>query len=252
MKPVYDIANAGPLRRFTILTDAGPMIVHNCELAFGYQGALGAWLKFDPRPIHSDETILGFNRAWRELHPATVKFWRDMEEAAIQAIDNRSYSVRVGDTLAQFEMIDEWLTMIAPDGARMWYYQPELRSGMPQWHQPATKEECAAGTCRCKPRLHITYMATKEGQWKRVSSYGGKLTENWCQFVSRQLLEPAKKRLITKGYKPILTVYDEVACENEIGFGSKEEFAALMMDTEDWAKSWPIGVDVGEGIRYSK
>src|SRR6202012_2655417 len=23
-----------------------------CELAFGYQGALGAWLKFDPKPIH--------------------------------------------------------------------------------------------------------------------------------------------------------------------------------------------------------
>lgn len=30
-KKVYDISNAGPRHRFTVLTDAGPVIVHNCE-----------------------------------------------------------------------------------------------------------------------------------------------------------------------------------------------------------------------------
>ena len=34
--PVYDIANAGPRHRFTILTDLGPMIVANCILGSGY------------------------------------------------------------------------------------------------------------------------------------------------------------------------------------------------------------------------
>lgn len=29
-KPVYDIVNAGPRHRFTVITDAGPLIVHNC------------------------------------------------------------------------------------------------------------------------------------------------------------------------------------------------------------------------------
>lgn len=29
-KPVYDVVNAGPNKRFTILTDDGPIIVHNC------------------------------------------------------------------------------------------------------------------------------------------------------------------------------------------------------------------------------
>jgi hypothetical protein len=30
LKPVYDIANAGPRRRFTVLSDFGPIISHNC------------------------------------------------------------------------------------------------------------------------------------------------------------------------------------------------------------------------------
>ena len=35
-EPVYDIANAGPRHRFTVLTDRGPLIVHNCILGLGY------------------------------------------------------------------------------------------------------------------------------------------------------------------------------------------------------------------------
>lgn len=34
--PVYDIVNAGPRSRFTILTDAGPLIVHNCGYQLGW------------------------------------------------------------------------------------------------------------------------------------------------------------------------------------------------------------------------
>lgn len=30
LKPVYDLVNAGPRRRFTILSDRGPLIAHNC------------------------------------------------------------------------------------------------------------------------------------------------------------------------------------------------------------------------------
>lgn len=36
LKPVYDLANAGPRHRFTILSDEGPVIVSNCILGLGY------------------------------------------------------------------------------------------------------------------------------------------------------------------------------------------------------------------------
>lgn len=174
LRPVYDIANAGPLRRFTVLTDAGPILVHNCELAFGYQGALGAWLKFDSSGRHSDERIIEICKAWRSEHPRTVQFWGELERAALRAVRGKGVEV-VEPSGIEFQVIDNWLTMRLPNGKLIWYFDPQLRAAMPQWHQPATKDDCAAGTCDCEPRTQLTYMAQKEGQWRRVNTYGGKL-----------------------------------------------------------------------------
>tara|TARA_R110000822_G_C15164564_1_gene478652 strand:- start:404 stop:694 length:291 start_codon:yes stop_codon:yes gene_type:complete len=96
-------------------------------------------------------------------------------------------------------------------------------------------------------------MAQKEGQWKRVSTYGGKLTENACQAVSREILAPAMHRCEDAGYNIILTVYDEIVCEVPEDFGSKEEFVSLMTGPlPEWARGWPISVDAWEGHRYKK
>lgn len=222
-----------------------------CELAFGYQGALNAWLKFDPRPIHSDEAIIGFCKSWRREHPATTAFWRNLEDAAVEAVQSGEETTVLPSGI-RFKVVDQWLTMQLPDGKRLWYFDPQLRMGMPKWHDPVTREECASGACNCRPQLKLTYMAQKEGRWKRVSTYGGKLAENATQAVSRQILVEAKKRLVAAGYPLILTVYDEIVAEVPDGFGSKEEFEELMMQPVSWAPGWPISVDVTEGTRYAK
>ena len=250
LKPVYDIANAGPRKRFTILTDAGPLIVHNCELAFGYQGALGAWLKFDSSGRHTDERIVEICKAWRAEHPMTVAMWRGLEDAAIGAMRGSATQYRsVG-----FERIDEWLSMILPNGKRLWYREPELKVGMPRWHTPETKKECADGTCSCQPREYLSYKAQKEGQWKRVATYGGKLTENAVQGASREYLMPSVVAANKAGYPVVLKVYDEVVADVPIGHGSKAEFEAILRDApgREWAKGWPIDVDAWEGQRYRK
>jgi len=226
------------------------------ELAFGYQGALGAWLKFDNSGRHSDERIIEICKAWRREHPNIVQFWYDLGDAAIEAVENAGSlagaRVVVNKNIA-FQSIDEWLTMILPNGKRLWYWKPELRASMPQWHQPATKENCAAGTCNCQPRAQVTYMAMKTGQWKRVHTYGGKLCENACQATAREILMGALHRVVDASYHPVLTVYDEIVCEEENGFGSEEEMAALMTTgLEDWCKDWPIRVETWEGQRYKK
>src|SRR5574341_551429 len=42
--PTFDLACAGPRKRFTAMSAKGPLIVHNCELMFQYGGGVGAWL----------------------------------------------------------------------------------------------------------------------------------------------------------------------------------------------------------------
>lgn len=223
------------------------------ELAFGYQGALGAWLNFDSSGRHTDERIIEICKAWRAEHPMVVKFWRELEREAIAAV--RDPGSVTGYRQIGFEVVDEWLSMILPDGKRIWYREPELRVKMPNWHQPLTKEKCREGICDCQPGPQLTYKALKFGQWKRVSTYGGKLTENAVQATSRQILMPSVINARKRGYHPILTVYDEIVAEVKKGFGSADEFKEVIMeplDKLDWARGWPVSVDAWEGERYRK
>lgn len=230
------------------------------ELAFGYQGALNAWLKFDSSGRHSDERIIEICKAWRAEHPATTQLWRDLEEAAIQALKNAGERIHVPTPNVYFQTIDCWLTMALPNGKKLWYFDPQLRVGPPPWHKPellldkdGNPNPCREKTCNCGVRAFVTYMAQKEGQWRRVSSYGGKWAENLTQAVSREVLEVAKRNIKKAGYPIIITVYDEIVTEPALGFGSKEEFEVIMRESyEGWYRNWPIGVDVIEGDRYRK
>jgi DNA polymerase len=222
------------------------------ELAFGYQGALGAWLKFDSSGRHTDERIIEICKTWRGEHPMIVKFWGGLNDAAIEAMINPG-AVRTYRDIG-FEVVDEWLSMILPNEKRLWYRDPELRTGMPRWHNPEAKADCADGSCRCRPQAHLTYMAQKEGQWRRVSTYGGKLAENATQAASREYLMPSVKAAEKAGYPVVLKVYDEVVAEVPNGHGSLEEFLEILKNApgRDWAKGYPIGVDGWEGQRYRK
>ena len=220
------------------------------ELAFGYQGALGAWLKFDNSSRHSDKRIIEICRAWRAEHPETVAFWAGLQAAAIKATRSGVLGSCRG---IGFEVVDDWLTMILPGGKRLWYWKPQIAAKRPRWCKPEENEDCAKGKCKHEPVPTLQYMAQKEGQWKRVHTYGGKLTENACQAVSREILVPAMLRLEEAGYPPILSVYDEIVAEVPDGFGSLDEFKALMAGPlPAWAEGWPVGVDAWEGQRYRK
>lgn len=221
------------------------------ELAFGYQGALGAWLKFDSSGRHTDERIIEICKAWRAEHPMIVRYWREMEDAAIEAVQHPGRET--GYRTIGFQTVDEWLSMILPNGKRIWYYKPELRAGMPAWHKPAEKEACADGSCDCRPVPKLTYMAQKTGKWRRVSTYGGKLTENATQATSREILMPCAREAERRGYDVILTVYDEIVTEVPLNFGSAKELEEIVVEAvPEFAKSWPISADAWEGDRYRK
>ena len=56
-----------------------------CDLAFGYQGGLGAWRNFEPDRF-SDEEVNVFKNEWRATHPKIVQFWYDIDRAAVKAV----------------------------------------------------------------------------------------------------------------------------------------------------------------------
>lgn len=222
------------------------------ELACGYQGALNAWLKFDSSGRYDDATVLKYIKAWREKHPMTTALWQGLEDASLDAVSVKGKTTSYRDI--GFEMVDEWLTMILPDGKRLWYRDPEIRQSWPHWHKPSENEACKEQVCKCRKGPKLFYKAMKTSQWATVSTYGGKLAENACQAVSRQYLIPSLVAVEKAGYPLIFSVYDELVVECPDGHGSLEEFLSLVRDApgREWAKGWPIDVDGWSGQRYRK
>jgi len=221
------------------------------ELAFGYGGALGAWRTQDPKASsdHSDEEVIAYCRAWREKHPRIVSFWYDLEHAAARCVTT-GRDTEVGPI--EFRMVENWLSIRLLSSKRLWLWDPQMRISMPHWHDPDTKVECATGECDCVPRPQLTYMSMKEGQWRRISGYGGRLCGLVTQAHAREVLMPALLRIDRSGYHVILSVYDEAVSEVPVGFGSVGEYRELMLEPEPWWAEWPIDADVWTGDRYRK
>jgi hypothetical protein len=234
---VYDITNTGPNSRFTILTDDGPLVVHNCELAFGYGGGVGAWRNFDSSDKYTDDEVDQYKKDWRYQHQATVSLWYGLENAAVDSL-RLDTAVRYRNIVFEpvYDKAGKWLTAILPNGRRLWYFDPILMPGK-------------------FGNMQVTYQGRdnkKGGSWGRIFTYGGMLTENVVQAISRDLMAEAMIRVEKIGYTIVLTVHDEIVAEVDLGFGSLKEFEREMSIVPPWAHGCPVGVDGWQGFRYRK
>ena len=204
-----------------------------CDLAFGYQGGLGAWRKFEPGRF-SDEEVETFKREWRAAHSKIKRFWYDVDRAAWTAVRERGRVIRCGPVA--FRCDATFLQLKLPSGRKLSYPKPRI-----------------VGDER---EQHVVFSDNAAGQFKDCrhgqGAYGGLWTENIVSGIARDLLAEAMQRIEAAGYPIVLHVHDEIACEVPIGFGSKEEFTRLMIRRPSWALELPIAASAWSGPRYVK
>lgn len=220
-----------------------------CELAFGYQGAVGAWRKFDRSDQHSNEDIQRYKNAWRAEHPGLTGYgrrpgedpglWRGLNEAAIACVQRK---VITGYGWITFELRGPWLTVQLPSGRLLWYFDPKV-----EWVPSPWDPE--------KRIPQVSVMQVREGQWKRQKMFGGRWTENIVQAISRDILVRALFRLETENYPVVLTVHDEALCEVQERLNPDPQILKqIMEDVAEWAKAMkiPILVESWMGRRFRK
>jgi DNA polymerase len=205
-----------------------------CDLAFGYQGGLNAWRKFEPDRFTDDE-VRRFKTEWRRAHSKIKRFWYDVDRAAWTAVRERGRVVPCGRVA--FKCVGAFLHLKLPSGRKLAYPAPHIEIE-DERNQVVVFADNAAGQ----------FKDCRHGN----GAYGGLWTENVVSGIARDLLADAMLRIEAAGYPIILHVHDEVSAEVPESFGSTEEFTRLMTRKPAWALELPIAASAWTGSRYCK
>ena len=230
LRPVYDLANAGPRNRFTVVNDEGAaLVVHNC----GYQGAVGAFQSM--ARIYglemSDGRALEIVKAWRKKNKNIVELWYEAERAAIRAAEQPGLRVEVAGGKLVFQRNGSWLRMRLPSGRCLCYPGVAVEEGK------------------------LTYMGVNQytRKWERLHTYGGKLIENATQAGARDVLAHNMAEAEASGFEITLTVHDELVTETiDSGQFTSQRLSDIMSTVPPWATGLPLAASGWEGQRYRK
>lgn len=199
------------------------------ELALGYGGSVGALKAMGALDMGlTEDELQPLVIAWRNSNPNIVKFWWEIDRAAMNAVkhhmDGEVDSIR-------FCCRSGMLFITLPSGRRLSYVKPKL--GTNQFGS-----EC------------ITYEgigSTKK--WERLETYGPKLVENIVQATARDILCYAMRTLshcfIT------MHIHDELVIEADPHM-SLEAVCEQMGRTPPWAEGLKLRADGYETPFYKK
>jgi len=208
-------------------------------LALGYQGWVGAWdsMASNYGVNLPEEQVKEIILAWRAKRPKVVAFWANVETCAISAIKNPNKAYKYG--CVSFGMRGSTLYCKLPSGRFLKYTQAQTEFIKTPY---GVEKEV------------VTYMGVDSftKKYTRLKSYGGKLTENITQAISRDILAFSMLTVESEGYPVVMHVHDEVVCEIDEAVGSLKQFEELMAMTPYWAEGLPLRAEGWRGKRYRK
>lgn len=194
-----------------------------------------AWTKMNKRStfgLTDREWIVcdSLKRTWRYAHPNIAAMWRELGDGVRHAISARGHTVRVRGLVIRRD--GSWLRIRLPSGRYLCYPSPQVDdSGQ------------------------VSYMGVNQysRKWSRLKTYGGKLFENICQAVARDVLAYNMPTIEAAGYELVLTVHDEVICEapDSDEFNDKH-LSSLLAANPPWAPDMPLAAAGFETYRYRK
>lgn len=209
------------------------------ELALGYQGSVGALKNMGADKMGlSDEELTEIVERWRAASPRIKDLWYSLEQAALFAVrECVPVGVR-GLILARegdYANGLGFLTVQLPSGRKLFYPQPTI-----------------ADNDFGKPAVH--YMGTNgdSKKWTRLSTYGGKLTENIVQAIARDCLAVTLERIENAGFQTVMHIHDEAVVDCPADRADLATLCDLMKQPIPWVAGLVLNADGFVGDYYKK
>lgn len=175
-------------------------------------------------------TCDSLKRLWRNAHPETVSFWRELETAVRRAI--KTPGVTLACRKLKVRRDGAWLRIQLPSGRALCYPSPAVA-----------------------PDGQISYMGVNpySRKWQRIKTYGGKIAENGTQAGSRDVLAENMPAIEEAGYDIVLTVHDEDITEApDTSDYTHEHLSKLISTNPIWAPDLPLNASGFEAYHYRK
>lgn len=271
----YDLYKVAYAKAFGVhpkdVTSAQRQVGKVLELAMGYQGGVGAFVTFaevynldlndladaawDEIPEHiKNESISYLNvrksdpkydaagmservfvtcdslkRMWRESHSNINDLWYAIDRYSKMAATVPTSIF--GNDMLKFKQDGSWLRIRLPSGRYLCYPAARVTEG----------------------KLTFKHVNPDNRKWTFTDTYGGKLFENICQAVSRDILAYNMHKIDELGYKIVLTVHDEVICETpDSPDFNDEHLSKLLAQCPPWAEGLPLAAGGFECKSYRK
>lgn len=206
----------------------------NAELALGYQGSLGAMKRMGGDKMGmSDTEMMSIVHKWRKANPKIVGLWQEIEDCAHEAVRYQRKVVGTARNL-EFDCDGDYLTVKLPSGRCLFYRNPRFIQKQVGGRGPVSKLLCYDG------------IVQETKQWGDIETYGGKLTENIVQAISRDLIGYAMMQLEENGYGITMHVHDEAIAEVPADGWEKQwlsEMERIMGTPPSWASDLPLNAD---------
>lgn len=201
----------------------------NAELALGYQGSLGAMKRMGGDKMGmSDNEMMHIVKLWRDANPRIVSLWAEIERCAHEAVRYHRKVIGTPRNLV-FDCDDQYFTITLPSGHTLFYRNP-------------TFKEKKVGRSMTK-LLFYEGIIQETKQWDMIDTYGGKLTENIVQAISRDLIGHAMLNLAKQNYDITMHVHDEAVAEVPNDGDSNKwlsEMIRIMSIPPEWANDLPL------------
>ena len=219
------------------------------ERKLGKMGILGCGYGMGHKKFRAQCATMGLDigetlatkavRAYRETYPGVVKFWKNCESAARNAVKfpDRVFTVAACRSLIayKFDTSINTLFCMLPSGRVISYFKPFLVNG--DYNED------------------IRYMAPGlNGELEVQKTYGGSLVENIVQATARDIMVHGMKKARALGFKIVLTVHDEVVAEviKDYPGDAVRIFESALCSLPEWAADCPISAEGWSGHRYHK
>ena len=186
----------------------------------GYGQRMGIYLTLD----QAERAV----EVWRNKYYGVTDFWWEVDAVSKRTVKTGAYHECRG---IEFDMKGPFLRMLLPAGRALHYYQPKIQDRETPWGEK---------------RPTLTYMGKDlRGQWKRQITHPGKITENMCQGIARDILAHGLRLAIDNGLLLFMHIHDQ--CVGLVPEEKADEALELLTwalgEVPVWCSGLPLSVE---------